>query len=231
MPPSVGTGYAGIASGRVINAKQSTARSSQQSSGQLWDRVAQAASSGASSSRPRLPPPPPSADRFPALQAALPTVPTGPAFRQGVRNTPWASSSSTNLGGFREPTPLESQLGNNSQPQSRVTVQPRPPVAAFAPSGPPPKLSKSLFPALPASTNGRVKVQASGNQSLKNILGETAPIAPAWQPNSGPSTGASTPAIEQEEFTDGSSSRPVGKGKKGKGKQKQTLFTLGSFPT
>lgn len=46
IPTSVGSGYAGIATGRVLNAKNVTAsRSSQQSSRQLWDRVAQAAGS------------------------------------------------------------------------------------------------------------------------------------------------------------------------------------------
>lgn len=220
IPVVASSGSPGINTSTVFTAKHSTARRSQQSSGQLLERVAQAASNRSSSSRR---PPPSSAQSslqsFAALQAALPTIPVGPTFRQNVRATPWMTNISSHVSsGLRDPTPLESQVGSS---QSRISIHPRPPAAASAPAGPPPKLSKSLFPALPPAANGRAKVQASGNQSLKNILGETMPSAPAWQ-------GPSTRTAEEEDTTGGE--RSVGK-KKGKGKQKQTLFTLGSFPS
>lgn len=101
-----------------------------------------------------------------------------------------------------------------------------------------PKLSSTLFPELPSSTasRGYSKPQVSGNVSLKNILGNTTgAVVSAWQPPS--STGEPNDVVTVEEQGD-DAHVPVGvpatvptKGKKGKGKQKQTLFTLGSFPT
>jgi hypothetical protein len=53
-------------------------------------------------------------------------------------------------------------------------------------------------------------------------LGEGLPAQPAW--GQGPSTQpASPPSDPEPEAT-------TAKGRKGKGKQKQTLFKLGSFP-
>lgn len=91
-------------------------------------------------------------------------------------------------------------------------------------------LSKSLFPELPASSTARQKTSMSGNQSLKKILGDTTPTASAW--SNGP-VGSAARALEDGE--EGSMNANVvgfesGKTKK-KGKQKQTLFTLGTFPT
>ena len=80
-----------------------------------------------------------------------------------------------------------------------------------------------------------------GNSSLKNILGaSTGPAQAAWK--AGPSESVS---LISSDFTgldvtdnDGGEGVVMGdatggqrKGKKSKGKQKQTLFTLGSFPT
>jgi hypothetical protein len=76
-----------------------------------------------------------------------------------------------------------------------------------------------------------VKSPVSGNQSLRNILGESAPTITAWKNNdTGGGSGAQTPdepsvVLREAEEIGGRM------GKKGKGKQKQTLFTLGSFPT
>ena len=205
----VGSGYAGIASGRVLNAKHATAtRSSSQSSRQLWDRVAQAAGSSSprSGSTPAPTPRPP--DNFPALAG-----PSQPAHRQKQRVTPWASGSSTS--GFRP-------LATSPAPAiKKGTVVKK--------GSPPPSLTSAAFPELPSSGNSRVKPPVSGNQSLRNILGETSTPA-AWRSNSditGSGSGAQTPdehSVEAEETASG-------KGKRGKGKGKQTLFTLGSFPS
>lgn len=207
----VGSGYAGIASGRVLNVKHATAtRSSSRSSRQLWDRVAQAA--GSSSSHPGTAPTPTPRppDNFPVLLG-----PSQPAHRQKQRNTPWASSSSTS--GFR--------------PQASA---PAPAIqkGAVAKKGPPPpSLTSAAFPELPSLGNSRVKSPVSGNQSLRNILGESAPTIAAWKNNdTGGGSGTQTPdepsvVLREAEEIGGRM------GKKGKGKQKQTLFTLGSFPT
>ncbi|KAG2052778.1 hypothetical protein BDR06DRAFT_982964 [Suillus hirtellus] len=211
VPQEVGSGYAGIASGRVLNVKHATAaRSSSQSSRQVWDRVAQAAGSSSSrigSASTPIPRPP---DSFPVLTG--PSQPQ-PAFRQQQRNTPWASGSGSSSTGSRAPKSVQTPV-----------IQQR----AVAKKGPPPpSLTSAAFPVLPSSGNSRMKPLVSGNQSLRNILGETAPTVAAWKSN-GTASGGSTPIPEEQNVAEETAS---GKGKKGKGKQKQTLFTLGSFPT
>ena len=215
VPQEVGSGYAGIASGRVLNAKHATStRSSSHSSRQVWDRVAQAASSSSSrpGSAPAPTPRPP--DSFPTL--AGPSQPP-PAHRQQQRKTPWASGSSTS--GFRPPT---------SAPAPAIQKG-----IAAKKGPPPPKITSAAFPELPSSGSGnsRVKPPVGGNQSLRNILGETAPAVAAWQSNvTGGGSGtqiSDEPGVILGEAEESSG----GKGKKGKGKGKQTLFTLGSFPT
>ncbi|KAG0707853.1 hypothetical protein DFH29DRAFT_600998 [Suillus ampliporus] len=209
VPQEVGSGYAGIASGRVLNAKHATAtRSSSQSSRQLWDRVAQAAGSSSSCTRSAPAPTPRPPDSFPAL-----AVPQVPAFRQPQRNTPWASGSGSSTTGSRAPTSVPT-------PAVQKAV-----VAKRGP--PPPSLTSAAFPVLPSSGNSRTKPLVSGNQSLRNILGETAPPVAAWKSN-GTGSGSGTQTPDEHSAVEETAG---GKGKKGKGKQKQTLFTLGSFPT
>ncbi|KAF9014196.1 hypothetical protein BDQ17DRAFT_1342259 [Cyathus striatus] len=225
LPAAAGGGYAGITSGRVLNAKNATAtKSSQQSSRQVWDRVAEAASASSSTifrpppprpaikRKPQAPPPPP--DSFPSLANNSSSTPVGTTlFRQGQRNTPWAQSG----GGFRPPEPKIQVVPAVSQSSS----------GSSAPRKPPPKLSNALFPELPATNVARAKPPVSGNVSLRNILGKNAPASPAWQ---GSGSGDTVPA-PAEPNAEGEQTQGGGKGRKGKGKQKQTLFTLGSFPT
>jgi hypothetical protein len=201
VPTSVGSGYAGIAGGRILNVKHSTAsRSSQQSSRQLLDRVAQAAgSSTASLSAPVQASRPP--ERFPTLPHAL------PPFRQAQRKTPWSASASS---GVRAPISVPGPGATESRKKS------------------PTPLSRAQFPELPASSSARPKATVGGNQSLKNILRDTTPATSAW---SGGTSGSAAKAFEEEEGDGANATESAfGKSKK-KGKQKQTLFTLGSFPT
>ncbi|OBZ65803.1 E3 ubiquitin-protein ligase hel2 [Grifola frondosa] len=153
VPTAIGTEWAGVTSGRVLNAKHSTAsRSSAQSSRQVWDRVARAAASSTSTPPPRPP------ERFPPLQAAGPSTP----FRQQQRITPWASSSVA-------PVPM---------PRGPTSV---PGPGANAPARGAPVLSKAAFPELPTTAAPRVpKAALTGNQSLRNILGESVPTVAAW---------------------------------------------------
>jgi hypothetical protein len=189
-----------------LNAKHSTAsRSSQQSSRQLLDRVAQAAGSSSSTSMRAPAPIPKPPERFPALPIALPAV--LPTFRQVQRNTPWSASAGS---GVRTPVSVPGPGAN--EPQKK---------------GPKP-LSNTLFPELPASSSARPKAAVSGNQSLKNILRDTTPVTSAW---SGGASGSVVKAPEEDAEERASVPESgLGKSKK-KGKQKQTLFTLGSFPT
>ena len=204
VPTSIGTEYAGIAGGRVLNAKHQTPRSSR-SRRQVLDRVAAAASN---SSRPPV-------GHFPALPSTsqLPPKPT-PAPSRPERKTgmPWTGNGQGSNSGFRPQV---------QQPSSTIRPQPQP-----KRTPPPPSLSKSAFPELPAVASNRPpKEFISGNKSLRNIVGDTLPVQPAW--GQGPSVQPPSPPSPT-----GPESEPsTPKGRKGKGKQKQTLFTLGSFPT
>ncbi|KAI0683337.1 hypothetical protein BC835DRAFT_1423394 [Cytidiella melzeri] len=227
-PVGQGTEWAGITGGRLLNAKQTTAsRSSHQSSRQVLDRVARAAASSSSSSRPAGQPTratAPTSDRFPPLQGGPSAPPSAPApapavsgFRQPQRTTPWAGSAATAAATPSSATPV--YRGPTSVPGP----------GAKSKTGPLPSFSKSAFPELPSSATARVpKGAVGGNQSLRNILGNATPPTPVWE-GGGKGSGSSTPVGEVSlGDVDGG-----GGGKKGKGKQKQkqTLFTLGSFPT
>ena len=89
---------------------------------------------------------------------------------------------------------------------------------------------------MPSLAASRPKPQVSGNVSLRNILGTTTgPVVSAWQPNTAMGDGNGQ-VEDQGEAGEGPVSGDTKaasqtKGKKGKGKQKQTLFTMGSFPT
>ncbi|KAJ3570225.1 hypothetical protein NP233_g4545 [Leucocoprinus birnbaumii] len=228
VPQAVGGGYAGITSGRVLNAKNSTATRTSRPTRQVWDRVAAAASS--STSQPPQPrqylstPTQSQVSRFPPLPGASssPAPVATPGFRQPQRTTAWSASASAAAG------PRVSVIEPRSVPaSSKVNPNNR--------NAKPPKLDKNLFPELPSSSSSKERLKVSGNQSLKNILGNTAPSVSAWQPGSGGAEGgngengvgvAEGGEGEGEEGTGGKK----GKKGKGKGKQKQTLFTLGSFP-
>ncbi|KAJ7065851.1 hypothetical protein C8F01DRAFT_1126790 [Mycena amicta] len=209
---AVGSGYAGIASGRVLNAKHAVA-----SHGAVWDRVAQAATS-----------------RFPALGSGSRAATAG-----GPRNTPWSASSS---GRPRPVAPTGFAASSSFVPPPTTTVAGAGASGGGGgKAGPPPKLSSALsFPELP--TRQKTVVQVNGNQSLKNILGRGGQGGGgggggAW--GSASASGTSTPVAGAGSAPVGSRDDDPGVGvgvgaggkKKGKGKNKQTLFTLGTFPS
>ncbi|KAF8584109.1 hypothetical protein K439DRAFT_1633855 [Ramaria rubella] len=207
---AVGSEYAGVAGGRVLNIKHSAAvRSSTQSPRQVWDRVAQAA---ASSSFP--PPPTPTIrphDRFPTLAVSK----TTPAFRQTQHTTAWSASSSS----------------SSSRPTSD-SFGPRPVVASTSRAIP--QISATLFPTLPSSgsSNTYSRLAVSGNQSLKHILGDvnTPPSNPWGSKKSEDPQANITPPATQNDVNTQPEAGSV-KAKKKKGKEKQTLFTFGTFPS
>ncbi|PPR02196.1 hypothetical protein CVT24_011423 [Panaeolus cyanescens] len=208
-PNAVGSEYSGIASGRVLNAKHATAARSSGSQ-QVWNRVALVASSSSRAPQPALaqtrtqakPTP-----QFPSLSSTVSQASSSTApYRQGQPKTAWSSSAA-------------------AQPGFRPAIQPTSVQNNRPPKQPAPQLSKALFPDLPSSSSSRSKPQVSGNVSLRNILGTSnAPSASAWGA-SGDSGGQAS-----EEVAESESTQAGGAGKKKKGKQKQTLFTLGSFP-
>lgn len=238
----MGSGYAGITSGRVLNAKHATAsRSSQQSSRQLWDRVAQAASASSSTSRnvPGAGAPPSTSSsaahvvRFPPLAGPSST----PAFRQPQRHTPWASASSAaGSGSSITPTPAAAATPSPS------AISPK--KKGKGPQIQPPALSVTAFPELPTA-----QPKAKPVVSLRRVLGDAGPATSVWRASGngnidggggggGVRASAAGEVGEQTQMQmqtmgqgQGQWEMTGGKGKKGKGKQKQTLFTFGSFPT
>ena len=207
--------------------KHSTATRSSQSQ-QVWNRVALAANNSATAPppgtvpRPRIPASQPTTpqEKFPSLTSATSASGSGtpasqhslaPSHRTSQRTTPWSTSSAQPSNLRAQPTPVSVSMSASRSSSKK--------------NAPPPKLSNALFPELPTSSSARIKPQVSGNVSLKNILGASnAPPPAAWGTSSGHTEGGSDNAGDTEALAQG------GKGKKGKGKQKQTLFTLGSFP-
>ncbi|KAK2459502.1 hypothetical protein APHAL10511_008486 [Amanita phalloides] len=236
VPTTVGGNYAAIATGRVLNAKHSTkARSSHKSSRHVWDRVAQAASSSSAHATSTS-----LFNQFPALERSQTPQTTssslGPAIRPSLhqKTTSWTSFNTTSVTtAATTPRPVETKVQVVAAPTRPSAGPPKLPQR-------PPKLSAAQFPGLPSSSAGRHKPPVGGNPSLKNILGATSgPAVAAWQ--AGPS--GSVNAISSSAGDVGEVEGDVGeafaqpgaamqaKGKKGKGRQKQTLFTLGSFPS
>lgn len=107
---------------------------------------------------------------------------------------------------------------------------------------------------MPSSAASRTRPQVSGNVSLKNILGSTTgPVVSAWQQSNstmgdgGDGGGglANTAVVEEQGEVGGpvagdastalttttTTTTPQTKGRKERGKHKQTLFTIGSLAT
>ena len=105
---------------------------------------------------------------------------------------------------------------------------------APTPRPPPPQLSATLFPTLPSSgsNNNQHKPSVSGNRSLQHILGEAnTSSANAWGQKKDVLTTHPTASVTEADIDMLPVATGASKGKKKKGKEKQTLFTLGTFPT
>lgn len=208
-PTTSASGYAGVASGRVINIKHSTgSRSSHQTTRQVWDRVARAASSSVPTSQPSPLPP---VNHFPSLRFTKPeagssrpsqVAPTQkPQFR-----TPWASGSQSSA-------PTGTVIRSTSTQSGKHTA-------------PALSLSSSAFPTLP-SAPPRDKPTINGNQVLQSLRAAP-PVTSAWS-SSQQNANAEESSVTNNDTSN--NSNQSGKGKKKKGKERQMLFTLGSFPT
>lgn len=210
-PTALGSGFADIASGRVLNVKHSTAShrasgpragSSSRSSGAVWDRVERAAAgldatpssepnAGTRASKPNV--------------SAFPQLGSAPRSNASSMSTPWST-------------------GGAQASQHLIITPARTPEPTRSGPGPraPPIASSTAFPGLPSSSNSRVVIpKLGGNQSLRRIAGESPAPTNVWGPESGGGNGGV--AAESTPVAQGG-----GKGKKKKGKE--TLFTLGSFP-
>lgn len=222
VPTGTGSDFAGITSGRVLNAKHSTANRLGAQPSRVWDRVAQAASSSraALSSAPAAPRPVRLPEHFPSLQPAGPS--TAVPRSNAQQRTPWtgntpAASTANVPRPYSVPGPGITSANKASAGRAKGL-----------------DLSNKAFPGLPTSTTTRQKPPVSGNISLKKIVGNTTPAAPAWGANGASNNPNPTQDAEAggAEINDRPNEVPS-QSKKGKGKQKQkqTLFTLGSFPS
>ncbi|KAJ3729113.1 hypothetical protein DFJ43DRAFT_480988 [Lentinula guzmanii] len=191
-------------------------------------------------------------DKFPPLKVGSGAGPSKAP--PGSRKTPWAGAGSGNT----TPSPAFPGLSSSASPSPPRPFSVPASSLSSKSNAPPPKLNPAAFPVLPTSTTKRDKVQVKGNVSLRNILGSTkeAPTS-KWGANSAngvasassaPGSGSITPIMtpglpnedgelgETVEGEVGEGSGAAGKKSlgqvkgKSKGKQKQMLFTLGSFP-
>ncbi|KZS99117.1 hypothetical protein SISNIDRAFT_447961 [Sistotremastrum niveocremeum HHB9708] len=201
-PVVAGSEYVGIASGRALNVKKSVSTNASSTAGRrVLDRVARAATSG--SATPGLPR---QIDRFPPLQSRPETAP----YRQGQRVTPWASSSQTSVNAPATGPSLQSS--SVPRPNGNAPNRPKPP-----------QLSAALFPSLPSQSQSTAVL--ARNLVNRNKTNDSPQTNSAW----GPASAAGGGDEVNVGTTEGSENAP--RGKKKKGKEKQTLFTLGSFPT
>lgn len=171
------------------------------SSGQVWERVARVATSSTLISSSGGS----STQRLPAKPASSAMSASAnsgqPLFRQSQRSTPWTSS-----GASASSTPQRNNFQAPNRPSSSILG-----------------LSSTAFPSLPAAAP-RAKPRMGGNQSLRNIIGNNRPPSNAWSTDTGDQETSETRDSSEDANTQSK------KGRK-KGKEKITLFTLGSFPT
>jgi len=151
--------------------------------------------------------------------ATFPPIPPGSTSggrKRGTRNTAWSASAASVSAG--------SGGGNNND---NVPQGGKPPPA---PPPPAPVLSNAAFPTLPSSAAPRARpVVSARSGQLQHILGSAPPAASAWAPGR-PTQDEAASARETEEVAPPAEVAAGGK-KKGKGKQKQTLFMFGSYPS
>ncbi|ODN83658.1 hypothetical protein L202_01755 [Cryptococcus amylolentus CBS 6039] len=211
-----GNHYAGVASGTVLNVKRATRPSAGQGRA-VWDRVQQAAERGAAS-RPaprattgvggRWVPgattsrASPGSEAFPSLGSSS----AGPS-ASSSRQT-WASGSAG---------PSTSKAPSALVPQIRSVNNPSNPSTGRKPKAP----NLSAFPSLPSSS----KPKKTTKEERLALIGKPQGRAAATeQPELG-----SREAMEGLSIGERSEA-PQGGGKKGKGKGKQTLFTISARP-
>jgi hypothetical protein len=240
LPASAGTDYARIANGRVVSAASAhRAAPQRQAQRVVLDRVAQAAERGAT---------------FPPLRVAVQrqqqqqqrqqqqqqqqqshgTAPrhasqpptTGPklgARKRDARKTAWsASSASVGTGGGGG----GSSSSNTTNTVSTTSQGAKPPPA---PPPPPPALTNAAFPTLPSTVAPRAPpVVSARTGQLQHILGSTPPATSAWAPG----RAAQDEAVGAREMEEAAVPTEVVAGgkKRGKGRQKQTLLTFGTYP-
>ncbi|KAF8649052.1 hypothetical protein AX16_006053 [Volvariella volvacea WC 439] len=193
VPTTSGSGYAGITSGRVINAKHATAskRNASQSSRQVWDRVAAAASSSGAGVSPSGLPVPGSAAYYRASSSSVGASGSG----SGAIGTVSGTAPTTmrvqppSVGSTTAFPPLSTVPGASAPVQKQVGQRLTPWSASAAGRTPGGISSASQFPE-PRSVNVSSRPAVGGKQQKPPKLSESA--FPEL-PSSGPSKSKTVP--------------------------------------
>ncbi|KAK8854623.1 hypothetical protein IAR55_003362 [Kwoniella newhampshirensis] len=235
-PTGLGSNYAGIASGKILNAKRATQTGGARHSRSVWDRVEAAAASQPINKPTRANPngrfvpgsglPLRSNAAFPSL-AAGPSTSHGGSSRSTHHSTPWVGGGAGSSS--KSPTALTGPIIRS------VNY----PVAAPSKAKP---LNNSAFPSLPSSATKPATTAAerkalftkptARDESIKRILSpgpSPAPVSNGW--------GEVTNGMEamslgggQAHDCEGSAAPVKGGGGKKKGKGKQLLFSVSARP-
>jgi hypothetical protein len=239
---SLGTGYSGIASGKVLNAKRATRTAG--SASQVWDRVERAAASMPASR-------PVASGSSSAVQAGgkgkatmngKGQVVPGAAFPSlGSSSSSSAKTGASNAGTasaagrLAASTSVSTGSGYSSAAQPLIrSVHTSSAVSSSKPGRAPAPPSKSAFPSLPATSNSKERPNFARDEMVRRMKGDKSFVPPTgWQ---SPSEGESTPGVEDEgEMLGGGAGAGggagggagAGAGGKKKKKGKEMLFTLG----
>jgi len=234
-PRGHGTEWAGITSGKILNAKRATQSSSKNASRAVWDRVEAAAGSSAAANRMRATAGTngrhvpgasgaASSGSFPALGGPS----SGPT-KSSTHSTPWASGGAGSSS--KAPTAL-------AGPIIRSVNYPTPAAASK-----PKALSSAGFPGLPASSGkGMTKEERQAlfnkpnarEESIRRITG-AGPPPPLIHNGWGGATSPSDVVNGVQEMNLGgeaqeSTGAAAGGGGRKKGKGKQLLFSVSARP-
>ncbi|WVQ79743.1 hypothetical protein IAT38_001843 [Cryptococcus sp. DSM 104549] len=238
-PTGLGSNYAGIANGTVLNAKRSTRGAGRH----VWDNVAAAANSqpAAKPAQQRYVPgsgmpAASSSSAFPSLGGSSSASGSGSGGRgSGTHSTPWATGGAGSTS--RQPSALTGPI---------IRSVHAPTIGSSSSSRKPKPLTESAFPSLPASSSSRgvsAKERAAllskptpreeSIRRIKGVSGSTTPVN-GWGAES---TAAGLDALSLENDQGVGSSSGAGQqeggqtgGGKKKGKGKQLLFSVSARP-
>nr|XP_019011646.1 uncharacterized protein I206_03749 [Kwoniella pini CBS 10737]OCF50427.1 hypothetical protein I206_03749 [Kwoniella pini CBS 10737] len=245
-PRGLGSNYAGITSGKILNAKKTTGRSG----GTVWSRVEAAAAShpvnrptpttglngrfvpGSSARVPIS-----STSAFPSLSGPGPGSGSGTSSSSKANaSTPWAGGSGGGTGNKTPSALAGPQIRSVNFPITSNSSKSKP-------------LNNSAFPSLPTTSNkGLSSIEKKAlfskptnrDESLKRITGNITPPTNGWGGGNGNNTPINLDNLDINEnqlstssITDGNSSQNgnQGGGGKKKGKSKQLLFSVSARPS
>ncbi|KAK1927275.1 putative cytoplasm protein [Papiliotrema laurentii] len=233
-PGGQGGQWAGITSGKILNAKRATHTNGQNASRAVWDRVEAAA--GSSAPRPRATAGAngryvpgatglTASSAFPALGGPAPSA--GPSNKSSTHSTPWASGGAGSSN--KAPPALTGPIIRSVNYPTPAAAKPKP-------------LNNAAFPSLPTSSGkGLTKEERQAlfnkpnprEESIRRITGAgppPPPIANGWGGGSS-SSGSLENSVQDLSVSGGAGGDSGSTGGKKKGKQKQLLFTVSARPS